>query len=129
VAESLFRLPQMIALACHYLIFNTVNAALFSAVTPMLFMRRSSASRDDLLPCAFVSANGMDAVLRFGAETSAGQRLHEFRLGPPTLLDVWSFVRPYPFHLMQAGGGRYVSGVRGNAVVLAGLRRRSSRWR
>src|SRR5260370_6780886 len=104
--------PARFALAYHYVIFNTQNAALFflPLVAPLLFLRRKAGE----VAIAIVILWRVQHLLNIGVampyfafqsqeDILQGNVFMNFGLGPPTLLDVWSFVRPYPFHLTRAG--------------------------
>ena len=134
--ESSFRVPEMFALAYHYVVFNTQNAALFflPLVAPLLFTRRKIGE----VAIAIVLLWRVQHLLNIGVampyfafqsqeDILQGNVFMNFGLGPPTLLDVWSFVRPYPFHLTRAGMliVTYLSVVAGALMISAILRRKN----
>jgi hypothetical protein len=134
--ESSFRLPEMFALAYHYVVFNSQNAALFflPLVAPLLFTRRKIGE----VAIAIVLLWRVQHLLNIGIampyfafqsqeDILQGNIFMSFGLGPPTLLDVWSFIRPYPFHLTHAGMliVTYLSVVAGTLLISAVMRRRN----
>jgi hypothetical protein len=133
--ESSFRIPEMFALAYHYVVFNTQNTALFflPLVAPLIFMRHKARE----VAIAIVILWRVQHLLNMGVgmpyfafqsqeDILQGNVFMNFGLGPPTLLDVWSFVRPYPFHLTHAGMliVTYLSVVAGALMISALIRRR-----
>ena len=134
--ETSFRVPQMIELADHYFAFNAQNAGLFflPLVAPLIFLRR----RWQEIAIAIVLLFRVQHLLNLGVampyfafkpqeDILQGNVLMNFGLGPPTLIDVWSLQRPYPFHLTYAGGLilTYLSVIAG-ALLVGNLFRRGN---
>jgi hypothetical protein len=114
--ESSFRLPEMITLAWHYVVFNIQNAALFflPLVAPLIFAVRKRANAVLIIAAGVAILWRVQQLVNMGIampyfafasqeDILQGNILMDFGLGPPTVLDVWALVRPFPFHLTQAG--------------------------
>ena len=134
--EVSFRVPDMITLAYHYVVFNFQNVGLFflPLVAPLIFLRR----RWQEIAIAIVLLFRVQHLLNLGVampyfafksqeDILQGNVFIDFGLGPPTLIDVWSLQRPYPFHLTHAGDliVTYLSVIAG-ALLVANLFRRGN---
>jgi hypothetical protein len=111
--EASFRVPQMLDIAGHYTTFNAQNAGLFflPLVAPLLFVKRKWWPE---IAVALLLLWRVQHLINAGAampyfaynppeDILQGNVLIDFGLGPPTLIDVWSLQRPYPFHLLPIG--------------------------
>jgi hypothetical protein len=116
--EVSFRLPQQIALAYHYVVFNAQDSALFflPLVVPLVLLlrKRSKSELALLVAVAVVLLWRVQHLVNIGIampyfafasqeDILQGNVLIDFGLGPPTVIDVWSMQHPYPFHLAEAG--------------------------
>ncbi|MDQ6803158.1 MAG: hypothetical protein M3041_20330 [Acidobacteriota bacterium] len=114
--ESSFRLPEMFALADHYVVFNIQNAALFflPLVVPLIFVARKHSNIEWMVAAGVVILWRVQRLVNMGIampyfafasqeDILQGNIFMDFGLGPPTVLDVWALVRPYPFHLTHIG--------------------------
>lgn len=113
-SEETFRLPEQIALVCHYFLYSTQAVAL--CFLPLvvgcgLSWRRSRWDLAVLGSAVAVAMFGMSRVVAGGTpfpyygvtraccDLLPGNVFTNFGLGPPTLSDVWSGHYEYPFHL------------------------------
>jgi len=134
--ETSFRLPDMMTLAYHYVVFNIQNAGLFflPLVAPLIFLRRKWQE----IAIAIVLLFRVQHLVNLGIampyfafasqeDLLQGNLFINFGLGPPTLIDVWSLQNPYPFHLTHAGelAVTYLS-VFAGALLVAHLFKRGS---
>ena len=134
--EASFRLPDMITLAYHYVVFNIQNAGLFflPLVAPLILLRRKWQE----IAVAIVLLIRVQHLVNLGIampyfafasqeDILQGNLFTNFGLGPPTLIDVWSLKNPYPFHLTHAGElvVTYLSVICG-ALLVAHLFRRGN---
>src|SRR5438309_3641186 len=110
--EASFRVPDMITLAYHYVVFNVQNVGLFflPLVAPLIFLRRKWQEIAIAIVLLFRVQHLLNlgiAMPYFASKTQEdilqGNVFIDFGLGPPPLIDVWSLQRPYPFHLTHAG--------------------------
>ena len=114
-SETTFRLPQQIALADHYFVFNAQNCALFflALVAPLILAVKKRFELAVMALAAIVIFWRVQHLINAGLpmpyfafapqeDILQGSILMNFGLGPPTLLDVWSLHNQYPFHLTQA---------------------------
>jgi hypothetical protein len=129
--ESSFRLPQMIAIAYHYAVFNAQNCGLFflPLIAVAAFAVRKRAAAIAALVILFRVQHLVNRGLAMpyfafapGEDILQGNILMNFGLGPPTLQDVWTLKQPYPFHLTWSGqlALTYLSVIAG-AILIATL--------
>src|SRR6266852_752868 len=134
--EASFRLPDMITLAYHYVVFNVQNAGLFflPLVAPLILLRRKWQE----IAIAIVLLFRVQHLVNLGIampyfafasqeDILQGNLFVNLGLGPPTLIDVWSLQNPYPFHLTHAGelAVTYLSVIAG-ALLVAHLFKRGN---
>lgn len=137
--EASFRLPDMIALAYHYVVFNIQNVSLFflPLVAPLIFLARKHRNIEWMIAAGIVILWRVQHLVNIGIampyfaiasqeDILQGNVFMNFGLGPPTLLDVWTLARPYPFHLTEAGKliVTYLSVVSGTLLIASLVRRR-----
>src|SRR6266852_3372257 len=134
--ETSFRVPDMLTLADHYGVFNIQNAGLFflPLVAPLILLRRKwqelAIGIFLLFRVQYLLNLGIAMpyfAFRSQEDILQGNLFIDLGLGPPTLIDVWTLQRAYPFHLTHAGNliVTYLSVIAG-ALLVAHVFKRSS---